>query len=196
MRLRKKKTLLDQASDYVETLRPQVEAAVSQAFDAVEGFVDSTARPALHDAREKAADYAGEARKKAAPVVATGAALAAERAAAAKELADAKVAQLKGEPQKKKGGKLRKLALFALIAGAAGFAAKKLQGQSGTDNWQSSYVPTPPPEPTPAPSPTGEEDPGGASPDEAIADQAEGAHAATTPDEPAEVISIDENKQP
>ena len=39
------------------------------------------------------------------------------------------------------------------------------------------------------------DDPGGAAPDEAIADQAEEAHAVTTPDEPAEVVSIDEGKK-
>ena len=206
MRLRKKKTLLDQASDYVDALRPQVEAAVSQARVAVEDFVEGTARPALHDAREKAgpaladardkaSDYAGEARKKAAPLVATGAALAAEKAAAAKEVADAKVAQLKGEPPKKKGGKLKKVALFALIAGAVGFVARKLQGGGSSDNWQSSYVPTPATETPAAASGATEEDPGGASPDEAIADASEGgAHAATTPEDPADVIPIDDNK--
>lgn len=210
MRLRKKKTILDQATDYVDSLRPQVEAAVAQALDAVEEFVEGTARPALADAKEKAgpaladarvkaADYATEARKKAAPMVATGAALAAERAAAAKEVADAKVAQLRGEPPKKKGGKLKKLALLAMVAGAAGVVARKLQGGSTNDNWQSSYVPAPAPEPTAATAgtaaPQGEQDPGGASPDEAIADRAEGgAHAATTPDDPADVIAIDEDK--
>ena len=65
-------------------------------------------------------------------------------AAQAKEAADARVAQLRGE-EKKKGGKLRKLAIFAALAGAAGFIAKKLQGGGQSDNWQSSYVPTPAP---------------------------------------------------
>lgn len=219
MRLRKKKTLLDQASEYVDSLRPQVEAAVSQARDAVEDFLEDTARPALNDAREKAgpklaeargraADYAEEARKKATPVVVSGAALAAERAAAAKDLADAKMAQLRGEEPEKKGGKLKKLALFALVAGAVGFVAKRLQGGTGSDNWQSSYVPTPAATPASpatagaagaagaASTPQTEDDPGGASPDEAIADAAEGAHAATTPDDPAEVISVDDSQKP
>ena len=68
MGLRKKKTLLEQAEGYVE-------AAIDQARD----FVQDTARPAIADAREKAApvvaasaatlaDKAGEARAK--PVVA------------------------------------------------------------------------------------------------------------------------------
>ena len=54
MALRKKKSLLDQASDYVDPVRPQVESAVVTARDAVEDFVENTARPALVDARDKA----------------------------------------------------------------------------------------------------------------------------------------------
>ena len=36
------------------------------------------------------------------------------------------------------------------------------------------------------------DDTGGSSPDEALADSAEGKHAATTPDDPAEVVEIDD----
>lgn len=222
MRLRKKKSLLDQASDYVDTVRPQVEAAVSHAIDAVEDFVNDTARPALadarekagpvladartraaeaaHDAREYAAPVVADARAKAAPLVASGAAAATQRATAVKELADAKVAELRGEPEKKKRSKLKTFALLAIVAGGVGYAAKKLQGGQQSQNWQSSYVPSPPPSgatspKSPAAPKVSEEDPGGAAPDEAIADQAESAHPVTTPDEPAEVISIDEGKQ-
>jgi hypothetical protein len=222
MRLRKKKSLLDQASDYVDSVRPQVEAAVSQAFDAVEDFVNDTARPALHDgwekaqpvladartravsaaqdAREAAAPRVADARAKAVPLIASGAAIAGEKASAVKDLADQKVAELKGEPPKKKGGKLKKIALLAIVAGGVGYAAKKLQGGKQSDNWQSSYVPSPPPAGATSPKAPGAptvtaDDPGGAAPDEAIADQAEGAHVATTPDEPAEVVSIDEGKK-
>jgi hypothetical protein len=38
------------------------------------------------------------------------------------------------------------------------------------------------------------DDTGGSSPDEALADQAEAPHPVTTPDDPAEVVSLDENK--
>lgn len=224
MRLRKKKSLLDQASDYVDSVRPQVEAAVVHAIDAVEEFVHDTARPAIADAREKAgpaladarvraATAAADAREKAAPVVAdarakavpliaTGAGIATEKASAVKELADAKVAELKSEPpkKKKKGGKLKKVALFAIVAGAAGYAAKKLQGSKETDSWQSSYVPAPPPSGPTSPRAPGAptvtaDDPGGAAPDEAIADQAEDPHPVTTPEDPAEVVPIDEGKK-
>ena len=176
MALRKKKSLLDQASDYVDTVRPQVESAVTSALDAVEDFYENTARPALVDAKEKAGPTLADARTKAAPYVAdardraaaaladakevagpalaVSAAKAGEVAAQAKESADARVAQLRGE-EKKKGSKLKKLAIFAALAGAIGFVAKKLQSGGQADNWQSSYVPTPAPAPrrptTPAP---------------------------------------------
>lgn len=221
MGLRKKKSLMDQAGDYVATAKPHVEAALESARD----FVQDTALPALNDAkdkagpaladardkaapviadaRDKAAANLSDARDKAAPVIASGAAIAAERATAAKSKADAKVAELKGEPPKKKGGKLKKLVLLAGLAGAVAFVAKKLQGGSSSDNWQSSYTPSPPPSPRPTTTPTPAapgagadpltDDIGGASPDEALADAADAPHPVTTPDEPAEVVELDQD---
>jgi hypothetical protein len=212
MALRKKKTLLDQASDYIDQVRPQVESAVATALDAAEEFYEKTARPAivdakekagpaLADAREKAAPYVAEARERAgaalaeareqaAPLVAAGAAKASDAAAQAKEAADAKVAQLRGE-EKKKGSKLKKLAIFAALAGAVGFVAKKLQGSGQSDNWQSSYVPTPAPSPTPSsPTPVAD-DAGAAGPDEALSDAADEPQPVTSPDEPAEVVDLE-----
>ncbi len=200
MALRKKKTLLDQAQDYVDAVRPHVESAVATTRDAVEDFVENTARPAISDARDKAGPAVAdarakagpkikEARAKAAPVVADVAARASEVAAQAKESADARVATLRGEEPPKKGGKLKKFALFAAVAGAVGFIAKKLQGGGqSTDNWQSSYVPKPAPTPTPPPA----KDTGGSAPDEALSDAADEPHAATTPDQPAEVVDLEE----
>ena len=185
MALRKKKTLIDQAHDYVEAVRPHVESAVVTTKEAIEGFVETTALPAWEDAKDKAGPAVKDARAKAAPVVADVAARAQEAAAQAKESADAKVASLRGEEPPKKGRKLRKLALFAAIAAAAGFIAKKLQGDKQTDNWQSSYVPKPAPAPA-APV----EDAGGAAPDEAIADASEEPHPVSTPEEPADVVDI------
>ena len=181
MALRKKKTLLDQAHDYVDAVRPHVESAVVTTKEAVEGFVETTALPAWEDAKEKAgpavkdarakaAPLVADARAKAAPVVADVAARAQEAAAQAKEAADARVATLRGEEPEKKGGKLKKFSLFAAVAGAVGFVAKKLQGGQQTDNWQSSYVPKPAPaSPAPAPWTTR----AAAAPDEAIADAAD-----------------------
>jgi hypothetical protein len=193
MALRKKKTLLDQAQDYVDAVRPHVESAAATTKEAIEGFVETTALPAWEDAKAKAGPALKDAKAKATPVVADVAARASEAATQAKEAADAKVATLRGEEPEKKGGKFRKFVLFAAVAGAVGFVAKKLQGGKQADSWQSSYVPKPAPAPAPAPAPTAVKDAGGSAPDEAIADAAEEPQPVTTPDEPAEVIDIAES---
>lgn len=216
MGLRKKKSLMDQASEtvekYVEQVRPQVESAVATARDKAGPVISdardkagpviadarSKAAPVVADAKAKAAPMLADARAKAAPVIASGAAAAADKVAAganlaaekAQEAAD-KVAEA-AQPKKKKGGKLRKLLLFTGLAAALAFVAKKLQDRNQNDTWQSSYTPTPA-----APvAGTGEgDDTGGSSPDEALADQAEAPHPVTTPEEPAEVVDVDETKK-
>ncbi len=135
MAFRKKKTLLDQASDYIDQVRPQVESAVASALDAAEDFYEKTARPALLDAQGQGRPRAGRrprqggalrrrgarprrcgprrrprpgrprARRRCAtrplPTSPTRAAARPEAAAAAKEAADARVAQLqrRGAPE-------------------------------------------------------------------------------------------------
>ena len=131
-----------------------------------------------------------DAKAKAAPAVAAGVAMAATKAAEAKEAADAKVANVRGEEPAKKGGRLKKVALFAAVAGALGFVAKKLQSGKQTDNWQSSYVPKPAPAPAPV------KDAGGSAPDEAIADAADDPQPVTTPDDPADVVDIADGAEP
>ncbi|HEU5036066.1 MAG TPA: hypothetical protein VFT70_03605 [Nocardioides sp.] len=192
MGVRKNKSLLDQTtesvSQYAEAVKPHLETAVTTAKE--------KAGPALADAKAKAAPVLADARAKAAPVVASGAAIAAEKIAAGASIAAEKAADAAqaaadkveevATPPKKKGSKLRKLLLLTGLAAAAAFVAKKLQGGNESQNWQSSYTPTP------APRPANEE--GGASPDEAIADSAEAPHPVTTPDEPADVVDIDDEK--
>lgn len=148
MGLRKEKTLLEHAEEYVE-------AAIDQARD----FVQDTARPAIADAKEKAApvvaagaatlvEKASEARDMAVPVVAAGAATIAEKATEAKEYAESKAADLNGSSKPKKRSKFKMLLLLGAIGGAIAVVARKLQGSSGDDGgWQSSYDPAPPPSP-------------------------------------------------
>ncbi len=190
---KKNKTLLDQAGEYVEAARPHVESALESARD----FVQDTAIPALNDAKEKAGPAIAEAREKAAPIIASGAALAAEKATAAKEAADAKVSSLK--PEKKKRSKLKRFLLFSVIAGGVAAVAKKLQGAGQSDNWQSSYTPSPAPAPptppTPAAPQSGVDDTGGASPDEALSDASETPHPVSTPEDPADVVDLEEGKK-
>lgn len=222
MGLRKKKSLvdqaIDQAGDYVDALRPHVEAAYGQAKD----FVQDTAIPALHDAkdkagpaladardkatpliadardkatpliadaRDKAAPLVADARAKAAPLIASGAAAAGDRASAVKVLAEEKVAELKGE-QPKKRSKLKTLLVLGVVAGGVAVVAKKLQSPK-SDNWQSSYTPKPAPAAPSVPASPAVTDPGGAGPDEALADAVEAPHPVSTPDEPVEVVDVD-----
>ena len=210
MGLRKKKTLIEQASDYVDSVRPQIESAVTSARDAAtEAAKDARERamPLLAEARDKAAPVIADARDKAAPVIAAGAAVAAERAsqgaslaaekaAVGRDLAAAKLAEVTGKPQPKKSGKLRKLLLVTGLAALGGFIFSKVKGGQTTDNWQSSYVPTPPPPapvPTDGPTDGGTDDVAGASPDEAVADATDTPHPVSTPDDPAETVTIDED---
>ena len=217
MQFGRNKTLIDRAQDYVDqisdTVLPQLEAAWEQAVD--------KAGPALADARDKATPLLAEgkavaaekasagaavaaerasagahlAADKAAAGAAIAAALAAEKAAAGRDLASAKVAELKGEPEPK-GGKLKKLVLITGLAAAAAFVASRLRGGKESENWQSSYSPTPAPTPAPTPVATAvpDDDEGGATPSEAISDSAESPHPVTTPDEPADVVEVDEQK--
>lgn len=191
MGLRKNKSLLDQASDtvsqYVDQVKPQLETAVASAKD--------KAGPALADAKAKAGPAFADAKAKAAPVIASSAALAAEKVAAgaalaadkAQQAADTTAAKAEEIAQPKKKHRFRKLVLVTGIAAAAAFVAKKLRSGSESQNWQSSYTPTP----APPARPVTPDDEGGATPTEAIADQAESPHPVSTPDNPADVVDID-----
>ena len=194
MGLRKKKSLIDRASDYVESAKPQIESAVADALDRATPLLSDArdkAAPVIADARGKAAPFIADAREKVGPVVtdarlkagpviaegaavaadkaALGAALAAEKAALGRDLAPAKAAELRREG--KSGGKLKKLLLLGGLAAAAGVAYKVARGQSTSDNWQSSYTPAPAPS-SDASRPVATEpadDSAGSSPDEALA---------------------------
>ncbi|UMG94173.1 hypothetical protein [Nocardioides sp. TF02-7] len=169
MGLRKKKTLLDQAEEYVGT-----------AIDHAREFVDETARPAIADAKDKAAPKvsagATAVKTKAAPVVAAGATTLAEKAGEAKAYADMKTAELSGKKTKKKRSKVKTLLLVGVLGAVAAFVAKKLQG-GGDDGWQSSYDPAPAPGaaetgPPPTDATVGEPAPG-AGADASAAEQAD-----------------------
>ena len=96
--------------------------------------------------------------------------------------------------------------LFAGIAGGVAFVAKKLQGGGQSDNWQSSYTPPagteqPPTPPTPA-APQAGGDPL-TDPSETRAARRRTRRCPTpprprtrssTPDDPAEVVDLEEGK--
>ena len=144
----------------------------------------------LADAREKAGPAIAAGAAVAAEKIATSASLAAEKAAEAAETAADKIAEV-ADPPKKKGSKLKKLLLITGLAAGLAFVASKLRAGKESESWQSSYTPTP----APSPSGSGADDGGGASPAEALADQAETPHPVTTPDQPAEVVDVDYEKK-
>jgi hypothetical protein len=141
MPLRKNKSLLDhaidQASDYVDAARPAIESAVTTAKDQLVVLAADTrdkAVPLLAEKASAAADLASQA-------ASSGAVKAADLASASRDYAAAKVAEAKGEPQKTKGSRVRKVLIFGSLLAIAGFAVSKLKSKSEADNWHSSYVP-------------------------------------------------------
>ena len=202
MQIRKKKTFLEQAGEYVEAVRPHVEQAAQTAKErAVPLLQDARDRamPVIADGAALAADKASVLAEAASAKAQEGAAVAAEKASVGRDLAAAKVAELKGEKPKKKH-RLRKLVLFTGLAAGAAFVAKKLKGDDQAANWQS-YKPAPASKPAAAPAPPvtpaapqagANDDAGGSSPDEAIADASEETRTATTPDAPAEEVKVDD----
>ena len=217
MPLGNKKSLTDQAQDYVEqvsdTVRPQLEAAFDSAAE--------KAGPALAEARERAKPLIAEGKAKAtekatagaayaAELASAGAAYASEKAAEGAELASAKLAEARAaaadtiDPEPKKGGKLRKVLLVTGLVAVAGVVAATLRGKQESSNWQSSYVPTPPPAPKPPastpPAPTHaaakpSDDSAGGVPGEALSDAADEPKDVTTPDSPADVVDVDDTTE-
>lgn len=115
-------TLLERAADRTtDAVETAVELTQEFLENTAKPFVENTAKPALQDAAAKTA-----------PIVAAGAAAAAERATQAKEFAEAKSTELTGHPKKKHRG--RKLMMFALLGGlaaAVAVMAKRFMGDSG-----------------------------------------------------------------
>ncbi|GAA1951950.1 hypothetical protein GCM10009798_09010 [Nocardioides panacihumi] len=114
-------TLLERAADRT-TDAVETAVGITQEFieNTAKPFVENTAMPALQDAAAKTA-----------PIVAAGAGIAAERAAQAKQFAEAKSQELTGHPKKKRRG--RKLLMFALLgalAAAGGVLARRMMGNS------------------------------------------------------------------
>lgn len=189
----KSKKMREHATELADKLAPHVESAREKAG------------PMIADARDKAVPMMAEARSKAAPVMAAAVSAASdatkEARGEAKKRGRATVAALKGEvAAPKKKHRLRKLVGLAGLAGIGGLIAKRFSDRQASTAWQTSYKPTPAATPaSPARRFADEtagrphsDDEGASAPDEAVADAADSPHAATTPDNPAEVIEIDD----
>ena len=214
MGLRKKKSLIDQANDYVETrrsrsssrrwLRRRTRDATALRGPRQGGAVIADARGKAAPADRRCPQKAGPASPtpaKAAPVIAEGAAMAADKAATAppspprRPPRDATWPRRGRRARRSEEGRqaARSCCSSPVSPAAAAFVAKKLRGGSTSHNWQSSYTPTPAPPPTPrAPVATSRPTSGGASPDEALADRPSEPHPVTTPDDPAEVVAVED----
>jgi hypothetical protein len=144
MHVRKKKSLIDQAidqaSDYMDAARPAIESAVDQIVELASDARDK-AGPILAEGRAMATEKAAVAAELASQKASIGAERAAELASASRDYAAVKVAEAKGEPQKSKGSKVRKLLFFGTLLAVGGFVVSKLKSKSEADNWHSSYVP-------------------------------------------------------
>jgi hypothetical protein len=200
MGIRRNKTILEQAADYVDTI---VEAASEKAGPAIAEALDK-AGPVWAEAKDKAGPALADAKDRATPLLAAGVAAAAAQASNVADFANEKAADLKGEPEKKH--RLRKLLIITGVGALMVFIAKKLRSGGDQDNWQSSYTPPPPPTARASDTPIYDaasassdeptaDDEGGAAPDEALADAAEQAHPVTTPDEPADVVDVAQGEE-
>ena len=151
--LRKKKSLIDRAvdsaSDAVDAALPVIENAMTHGARAGpraeqgrrgrchgprQGHQDQ-GRPAHRRdqgaGRERSPRHAEVAIPKAKTPLPRGPPAPRSLAASGKEIAAAKVAEVKGEPPKKKGSKFRKLLVFGSLAAAAGFVLQQDAAQVG-----------------------------------------------------------------
>ena len=190
----------DQIAPRLSEARDQIAPRLSEARDEI--------APRLADARDQLAPHVEDARDRLSKGVAAGVAAATPVAVEARRRGSLAASALKGEPVKRTSKK-KKLFVFVGLAGLGAFVFKKFRGSDESDNWQTSYAPTPAPAAPPAPpSPsapmsgshaadvaTDSEDPGepvGATPGESLSDAAEAPHPVSTPDAPAETIAVED----
>ncbi len=198
----------DQAAPYLKDARDQAAPYVKDARSRLSEARDQAA-PYLKDARDQAAPFVEDAKQRvskgAAAAVAAGTPVVVE----AQRRGDLAAAALKGEPVKRKGGK-KKFLVFAGLLGLGAIAVQKLRGGGESANWQTSYVPSTTPAAPPAPPSPSAPKAGshlsdvaadsdtasevvGATPGESISDVAQEPHPVTTPDAPAEDVTIVED---
>ena len=187
----------DQVAPRIAEARDQVGPRLTEARDTVAPHVENARDRLLNDVVPFVQQAVNDARDQAAPV-----------AEEAKRRGVLAAAALKGEPVKRKGGK-KKYFVFAGLVGLGAFVGKKLRGGESA-NWQTSYSPPAAPASPPRPAAptagshtaevpvdsTAGDDPGGASPGEALADSAEEPHPVTTPDSPAEDVDVADVQDP
>lgn len=168
----------NELSDFVDSVAPTVESTIRS--------VSESASPIL----EKGQKMARKERKRL-------------EASLASSLPEPVVDHLPLQSPAKKRRRVRNVLLLGGLAAAGVVVARKLMDSRAEAGWQSTYEPRPsstPPSGIPTGGPAQEaaapptasaDDQGAASPGEAMSDQAEHAHADTTPDDPAYVEKLD-----
>ncbi|MFT3873599.1 MAG: hypothetical protein QM714_13300 [Nocardioides sp.] len=150
------KSLLDQTKEKAQGAVPVVESALDTLIDA--------AKEGIEAAKGAAKDVAAASQAK------------------VSEVAEASPSELYGghdDAEGSGGGRwFKRLLVLGLLAAIGGIIFKRMRdSQQAADNWQSAYVPPPPPVAD------GEV---GAAPDDAAAEP----HEPTTPDAPVEVVEV------
>lgn len=168
----------DELIDFVDSVAPTVESTIRS--------VGEKAPPIL----EKGQKMARKKRKRLESSLATS-------------LPEPVVERLPIQSPGRRRRRVRNVLLLGGLAAAGVLVARKLMDSRAEAGWQSSYEPRPsstPPSGIPTGGPAQEaavpptatsDDRGAASPGEALSDQAEHAHADTTPDDPAYVEQLD-----
>lgn len=157
------------------------------------GVVAESAMPTFDSLMKAARPLLKEGKK-----IARQKARQAQKVAKAESRAAAKTVARTVTPEDK-GNKVKKLLLLGGLVAIVSVIARRFMGDSSKGSWQPAYTPAPAPSPRPTPPPTAEvevepepDDAGGGDPLEAIADEAAEPHADSTPDDPIEVVEIEE----
>ncbi len=217
---RARQSLAPAAEQTKEKLAPVVHDAAVTARERVAPLLDdartkvtpvvrdaaSSAKEKLSPVAEQAAERTRQLQHDIAPPVAAAVTAAAAASAPyrkeAKRRGVAAVAALRGEPEPPASKhRLRKLLLAVGLGGAIAAAYKWFSGKDANDQWQQAYQPGASSsfdgtgDGTAAGAPV-TEDAAAAGPDEAVADNADEPHPATTPDEPLEETSVEPVAEP
>ncbi len=199
MSKRKSTSLLEQAHDAVEEIKPVVESSLESAYE--------TAKDALTDGREVAAQALTDGREVAAHAIAEARSEAKKRCG-------------RGRGSRRTGKRrLRTAVLLAAVLGVGAAVFKALRSRGEQPPWESGGGSAPRGVPTPAPTPNGAtaavaadqvppvpsspavvgpDDAAGAAPGEALSDARDESEpkADTTPDDPAEVVELQQPETP
>lgn len=216
--------VMERLSPHVEVARKEAKLRAAEAREKAAPYVHDVKErtaPAVEGAK---AEFTTKVLPVITAAVAAASEATEEAREEARKRGTATAAALKGEveaPRKKESHKLRNLLLLMGLGGLVAFVAKKMSDRDASTAWQSSYTPsstgsstgTTPTYSAPGVSAAGAaevddtpmgtaaaaaaaqaRDEAGAGPDEAAADAAEAPHTATTPDDPAEEIKVDDDK--